>query len=57
VWDKIDDIPAHELWAVRTHLKRKLVFYMRERVRQRWIKGGFPRCRWWLRAHCSTHMC
>ncbi len=41
VWDKIDDIPAHELWAVRIHLKRKLVFYMRERVRQRWVKGGF----------------
>jgi starch phosphorylase len=41
LWTKIDDIPDADLWAVRTHLKRKLTFYMRERVRERWRAGGF----------------
>ncbi|GAB4548936.1 MAG: alpha-glucan family phosphorylase [Anaerolineales bacterium] len=39
--EKIDSIPDAELWAVRLHLKRKLAFYMRERVRERWTRGGF----------------
>ena len=38
---KIDSIPDPELWGVRLHLKRKLTFYMRERVRDRWTLGGF----------------
>jgi starch phosphorylase len=38
---KIDAIPDPELWAVRLHLKRKLAFYLRERVRDRWTHGGF----------------
>jgi starch phosphorylase len=41
LWKNIDDIPDDELWAVRQHLKRKLTFYMRERVRERWTVGGF----------------
>ena len=41
LWTKFDDIPDEELWAVRTHLKRKLAFYMRERVRDRWTAGGY----------------
>jgi starch phosphorylase len=41
LWTNIDDIPDDELWRVRHHLKRKLVFYMRERVRDRWKHGGF----------------
>jgi len=41
LWRKLDQIPDHELWAVRLHLKRKLAFYMRERVRERWSHGGF----------------
>ena len=41
LWKKVDDIPDDELWAVRSHLKRKLTFYMRERVRDRWTVGGF----------------
>jgi starch phosphorylase len=41
LWKNIDDIPDDELWAVRQHLKRKLTFYMRERVRDRWTVGGF----------------
>jgi starch phosphorylase len=40
-WSKIDEIPDDELWAVRLHLKRKLAFYLRERVRERWTHGGF----------------
>ena len=41
LWTKLDDIPDVKLWAVRTHLKRKLAFYMRERVRDRWTVGGY----------------
>ncbi len=41
LWTKIDSIPDDELWAVRLHLKRKLTFYLRERVRDRWTYGGF----------------
>jgi len=41
LWNKADDIPDTELWAVRIHLKRKMAFYMRERVRERWRAGGF----------------
>ena len=41
-WSKLDDIPDAELWAVRLHLKRKLAFYMRERVRDRWTARRIP---------------
>jgi len=41
LWTKVDAIPDNELWAVRLHLKRKLAFYLRERVRDRWTHGGF----------------
>ena len=41
LWEAIDKVPDAELWEVRNHLKRKLVFYMMERTRRRWIKGGF----------------
>ncbi len=41
LWSKIDEIPDFELWAVHQHLKRKLAFYLRERVRERWTHGGF----------------
>src|SRR6266498_174492 len=40
-WSNVDGISDAELWAVRVHLKRKLAFYMRERVRDRWTAGGF----------------
>jgi starch phosphorylase len=39
VWEGIENIPDNELWAVRLHLKRKLVAYMSERARQQWITG------------------
>ncbi len=41
LWSGLDQIPDAELWAVRIHLKRKLAFYMRERVRGRWAEGGY----------------
>jgi starch phosphorylase len=41
LWLKLDKIPASALWDVRMHLKRKLAFYMRERVRERWRAGGY----------------
>ena len=41
LWSNIEEIPDAELWAVRLHQKRKLAFYMRERVRDRWLTGGF----------------
>jgi starch phosphorylase len=40
LWQKIDDIPDADLWAVRRHLKRKLVAYMRERARHQWLHDG-----------------
>jgi starch phosphorylase len=40
VWDAVKKIPDAELWAVRRHLKRKLVYYMRERARDQWLNGG-----------------
>jgi glycogen phosphorylase len=38
-WAKVDGIPGHELWSVRMHLKRKLTFYVLNRVRTHWMKG------------------
>jgi starch phosphorylase len=41
LWDKLDSLPDQALWEVRQHLKRKMNFYLRERVRHRWTVGGF----------------
>ncbi|MCL4527892.1 MAG: alpha-glucan family phosphorylase [Chloroflexi bacterium] len=41
LWSRLDKIPDPALWEVRMHLKRKLAFYMRERVRDRWKAGGY----------------
>jgi starch phosphorylase len=40
-WLGVENIPDNELWAVRTHLKRKLAFYILERARQRWMGGSY----------------
>ncbi len=40
-WERVNRIPDRALWEVHQHLKRKLVFYLRERARWRWIRGGF----------------
>jgi starch phosphorylase len=37
IWETVSTIPDEELWAVRRHLKRKLVFHMRERARSQWV--------------------
>jgi starch phosphorylase len=39
LWSRVESIPDDELWAIRLHLKRKLAFYMRERVREHWTAG------------------
>ncbi len=41
LWEKLEDLSPARLWEVRLHLKRRLVFYLRERVRERWRAGGF----------------
>ncbi len=41
VISRIDEIPDFELWNVHLHLKRKMAFYLTERVRERWTRGGF----------------
>ncbi|MGB6422555.1 MAG: alpha-glucan family phosphorylase [Anaerolineales bacterium] len=41
IWELVNNIPDEQLWAVQRHLKRKLVAYMRERARQRWLHGGW----------------
>ncbi len=39
IWEAVERIPDAELWAVRLHLKRKLVAYVRERARRPWMEG------------------
>jgi len=39
IWEAVDHIPDGELWAIRLHLKRKLVSYIRERARRQWAPG------------------
>jgi starch phosphorylase len=41
LWEKLDALSDEALWEVRQHLKRKMNFYLRERVRDRWTVGGF----------------
>jgi glycogen phosphorylase len=41
LWELVNNIPDEQLWAVRRHLKRKLVYIVRERARKAWMKGGF----------------
>lgn len=41
LWSGLDTIPDDQFWAIRTHLKRRLGFYMRERVRGRWTAGEY----------------
>ena len=41
LWGLVENIPDAELWAVRRHLKNKLVHYAIERARGQWVSGGF----------------
>jgi starch phosphorylase len=37
-WELVDDIPDQELWQVHYWLKMKLINFIRERARQRWVE-------------------
>lgn len=39
MWQRIADVPAEELWRTHVFMKQKLLQYMQERVRRRWIAG------------------
>lgn len=39
LWDQVLNIPDEQLWDVRRHLKRKMVAYVSDRARRRWISG------------------
>jgi starch phosphorylase len=39
LWAQVENIPDGELWAVRQHLKRKLMGYANERARRQWQSG------------------
>jgi starch phosphorylase len=39
MWQRVIDIPDHELWAVRQTMKRKLMGFIRERARNGWMHG------------------
>jgi glycogen phosphorylase len=41
LWALVENIPDAELWAVRRHLKNKLVSHAIERARKQWLSGGF----------------
>ena len=41
MWNNLDLIPDHELWAVRKHLKRKLTIFCNERARKMWKSGNY----------------
>jgi starch phosphorylase len=36
VWESVNNIPDEQLWTVHRHLKRKLVYYIRDLARERW---------------------
>lgn len=39
-WQRLMDVPDHELWAVRQQLKRRLMSFIRERARRGWAQGS-----------------
>lgn len=41
LWQRVLDIPDDQLWAIRRHLKRKMVQYLRDRARMRWLNGDW----------------
>jgi starch phosphorylase len=40
LWERILDVPDHELWNAHVHLKGKLMTFMRERSRRRRMEGA-----------------
>jgi starch phosphorylase len=41
IWQRIADIPDEEIWAVHNTLKRKLIHFLREKTRARWLNGEY----------------
>lgn len=39
IWERLADIPDAELWETHLNLKRKMVSFLRERARRRWVEG------------------
>jgi glycogen phosphorylase len=39
IWQRLSDMPDADLWETHLHLKRKLVSFLRERARRRWVEG------------------
>jgi starch phosphorylase len=39
IWERMNDVPDDELWALHLDLKRKTVGYFQELARRRWIDG------------------
>jgi starch phosphorylase len=39
MWQRVMDVPDHELWAVRQTMKRKLMGFIRDRARAGWMHG------------------
>jgi starch phosphorylase len=39
MWAQVVNIPDAEIWALRRHLKRKLMFFANERIRNQWLTG------------------
>ncbi|MBI4685586.1 MAG: alpha-glucan family phosphorylase [Nitrospirae bacterium] len=39
VWELIDDIPDQELWQIHSWLKTKLINFIKERARKRWVEN------------------
>lgn len=40
IWERLADVPDAELWDLHMHLKHKLLGFLRERVRRRWVTGS-----------------
>ena len=40
LWQRVLEIPDHELWEVRQFLKRKLLNFIRQRSRSGWMRGS-----------------
>jgi starch phosphorylase len=39
-WERIDEIPEEELWSLHQRLRAKLMSFMRERARRKWMVEG-----------------
>jgi glycogen phosphorylase len=40
LWERLSEIPDAELWTAHLQLKHKLMALLRERVRNRWVRGS-----------------